>query len=123
MSEIVFINFSREFGPKLHINPVVRLSEFVRTRNDSKIRTTRMLKPEPDPDLNLNMTDCPNLKFGQNFYDRTRFFLGRTNPDYRVGRIFASPTSNQSLIYATISLLHILIFLDYIHIIFLLYVL
>jgi len=38
------------------------------------------------------MTDCPNFKFGQNFYDRTRFFPGRTNPGNRVGRIFASPT-------------------------------
>jgi len=49
-------------------------------------------QPEPDPDLNSDMTDCPNFKFGQNFYDRTLFFPGRTNPANRVGRIFASPS-------------------------------
>ena len=31
-------------------------------------------QPEPDPDLNSDMTDCPNFKFGQKFYDCTRFF-------------------------------------------------
>ena len=29
---------------------------------------------EPDPGLNSDMTDRPNFKFGQKFYDRTRFF-------------------------------------------------
>jgi len=48
LSKIILIKFSGEFRPKLHINlvvccsnPVDRLSEFVRTRNGSKIRTTR----------------------------------------------------------------------------------
>jgi len=50
-----------------------------------------MLKPEPNPDLNSDMTDCPNFKFGQKFYDRTRFFPDRTNAGNRIGRIFASP--------------------------------
>lgn len=57
------------------------MSEFFRTRNGSKIRTTRtrMSKPEPDPDLNSNMTSCPNFKFEHKFCDCTRFFSGRTD--------------------------------------------
>ena len=36
-------------------------------------------QPEPDPDLNSDMTDCPNCKSGQKIYDRTRFFSGQMN--------------------------------------------
>ena len=50
-----------------------------------------MLKPEPDPDLSSDMTDCQNFKFGQKFYDRTRFFWSRTNSGNQVEQIFDSP--------------------------------
>ena len=71
------INFSRELELKLHINLIVWCpNPVVRTRNDSKIHTTRtrMLKLKPDLNLNPDMTDCPNFKFGQKNCNYTRFF-------------------------------------------------
>ena len=51
-------------------------------------------QPKPDSDLNSDMIDCPNFKFGQKFYDRTRFFSAHTNPNNQVEWIFASPTAS-----------------------------
>ena len=49
-------------------------------------------QPEPDPDLNSDMTGCPNLKFGHKFSDHTWIFPSPTNSDNRVGQIFTSPS-------------------------------
>ena len=84
--------FQPILNPIIRVRTNVRMSEFVRTRISSKIRTTqtRIYKPEPDPIFHSDTSECPNSKFGQKNDDQTRFFSGRSNSGIRVGQLFAS---------------------------------
>ena len=75
LSEVVLIKISIKFRQKLHINLIiqclnliVRLSKFVLTPNDSKIRKTWTRIPKIQTRLELK------LKFRQKFFNYIKFF-------------------------------------------------